>query len=159
LKIEWLSNLNIDRDKRIVTWKSVAVIQIGQRTQVVHQAVVLHQVDHQAVVLHRVLDHHDQVQLTRLVVQRVLIQLDLHQDHQDQIQIAVAKIYQRAVVHHLDQVRQVEIAKAAMQVIRAEFVQHQWIAINHGYVQEFLSQIFRKMLQVKNSRKLLAPSY
>jgi hypothetical protein len=103
-------------------------------------------VDHQAVAaLHRVPDHHDQVQLTLLVAQRVLIQLDLHQDHQDQIQIVAAKIYQRAVVHHLDQVRQVEIAKAAMRVIRAVFVQHQWIAISHDYVREFLNLIFRKM--------------
>jgi hypothetical protein len=80
--------------------------------------------------------------------QRILVvhlAVDLHHDHLVQIQIVVAKIYQRAVAHHLDQVCQVEIAKGAMQMIRGEFVQRQWIAINHDCVREFLSQIFLKM--------------
>ena len=112
------------------TWKSVAVIQVDRIIPVVHLPVDL---------------LHDQVLLILLVARHALIQEDLHHDHQDQIQIAVVKIYQRAVVHLLDQVRQVEIAKAAMQMIRAEFAPPQWIAINQDCVREFLNQIFLKM--------------
>ena len=131
------------------SWKSDAVIQIDQRILVVHQ------VD----VLRRVPVHHDQVQLTLPVVLRALIRVDLHHDHQDQIQIDGAKIYQHAVVHHLELAHQEKIAKAAMSMIRAEFAPPQWIAINHDYAQEFLNLTFRKKLQVKNLRKLLAQSY
>jgi hypothetical protein len=89
----------------------------------------------------------------------VHLRVDRHRDHQDQIQIDVVKIYRRVVVHLLGQVHQVEIAKVAMQMIRAEFVPPQWIAINQDCVREFLNQIFLKMLQVKNLKKQLAPSY
>jgi hypothetical protein len=120
------------------TWKSVAVIQVDLVTLVAHLLVAHHQVDHQA-------DDHP---------------LDVHlHDHQDQIQIAVVKIYRRVAVHLLDQVHQVEIAKVAMQMIRAEFVPPQWIAINQDCAREFLNQIFLKMLLAKNLRKQLAQSY
>jgi hypothetical protein len=146
------------------TWKNVAEIQIDQIIPVVHLAAALHQADHLLVVRqavdHLLVDHHhDQVLLILLVAQHVLIQLDLHHDHRDQIQIAAAKIYQHAVVHLLDQVRQVEIAKGAMQMIRAVFARRLWIAINQDCVREFLNQIFLKMLQVKNSKKQLARNY
>ena len=136
------------------TWKSVAEIQIDLAIPVVHLLVV-----RLLVVLLHVLDHLDQVQLTLLVALHVLIQADLRHDHQDQIQIDVAKIYRRVVVHLHGQVHQVEIAKDAMQMIRAEFARHQWIAINHDCVQEFLNQIFLKMLRVKSLKKQLAQSY
>jgi hypothetical protein len=84
---------------------------------------------------------------------------DLHHDHQDQIQIDVVKTYRRAVVHLLDQVHRGEIAKDAIQMIRVDFARRQWIAINQGYVREYLNQIFPKMSLVKNLRKQLAQNY
>ena len=141
------------------TWKSVAEIQIDLIIPVAHLLVVHLLVVHLPAAHLLVVHLHDRVPLTLLVAQRVLIQVDLHRAHQDQIQIDVVKICRRAVVHQLDQVRQVEIAKDAMQMIRAEFAQHQWIAINRDCVREFLNQIFLKMLQVKNLRKQLAQSY
>jgi hypothetical protein len=126
------------------TWKSVAVIQVDQIIPAVHLLAAR---------------HHAQVLVTLLVVPHALIQRDLHRVHQDQIQIDVAKIYRRAVVHLLDQVRQVEIAKGEMPMIRAVFAQRLWIAINHDCVREFSSQIFLKMLQVKNLKKQLAQNY
>ena len=131
------------------TWKSVAEIQIDQIILVAHQAVA-HLPD-----VHR----RDQVLLTLLAALHVLSRVDLHLDLPDRIQIDVVKIYQRVVVHLLDQVHQVEIAKDAMQMIRAEFVPPQWIAINQDCVREFLNQIFLKMLLAKNLRKQLAQSY
>ena len=146
------------------TWKSVAEIQIDQIIPVVHHLVdhllVVHQaVVHLRVLVHQVRDHHVRVLLTLLVALHVLIQADLHHDHRDRIQIDDAKIYRRAVVHLPDRVHLAEIAKAAMQMIRVEFAQLQWIAINRVYVQEFLNQIFPKMLRVKNLKKQLAQSY
>ena len=139
-------------------WKSVAEIQIDQVILAVHQAVVLHLVDRHLVIhqvaAHLPVDHRlVQVPLTRLVAHHDQIQVDLRPDHPGQIQIVVVKIYQRAVVHLLDLAHQVEIAKVAMQMIRAEFVPPHWIAINHDYVREFLNQIFPKMLLGKNLRK------
>jgi hypothetical protein len=84
------------------------------------------------------------IQVDRIIPDAHLLAAHLH-DHPDQIQIGDAKIYQRAVVHLLDQVFQVEIAKGAMRMIRAVFVQRQWIAINHDCVREFSNQIFLKM--------------
>jgi hypothetical protein len=100
-------------------------IQIDQIVLVVHQAVAPLLVDHQVVV-------------------------HLHHVHLDQIQIVAVKIYRRAVVLLHVRVHQVAIAKGVMQMIRVEFVQRLWIAINHVYVREFSNQIFQKMSLAKS---------